>query len=165
MRIKAILAFILCASALAGCGGGGGSNSQPAHAVVLKLSTQGSVAPRAINGVQATIRLPAGVIIAADAKTGKVDPSAVAGSGVAAGGSVIAGGHFTPATASAPASAKVMVVNTAGFDAGEFGTVTCKLANGGSPKVADFTVADSKVVDQNGVAISGVAVAIAIELR
>ncbi len=164
MRIKTIIGFILCAGALAGCGGGGGGKSQPAQAV-LKLSTQGSVTARAINGVQATINLPTGVTISADGTTGKIKLSALVASGVAAGGSVVAGGHYTAATAAAAGSGKVMVVNTSGFDAGEFATVTCDLAKGVSPTAADFTVVSSKVVDQNGAALAGVTVAVAVEVK
>jgi hypothetical protein len=169
MRFKLGIAFLVCAGALVGCGSGssgssGGSRTPGASGgqVVLKLSTQGSVASNAINGVQATINLPAGVIIGADATTGKINASALLASGVATGTSVVAGGHFTAATSSAAGSAKVIVVKTSGFDAGEFATLTCDLASGVSPSSADFTVSDVRVVDQNGAAITGVTVAVAL---
>jgi hypothetical protein len=169
MRRKTAIAFLLCASALGGCGSGSGgtgatSSRTPGSGqqVVLKLSTQGAVASRAINGVQATIDLPAGVTIAADATTGKIDLSVLTASGVAAGPAVIVGGHYAAASSSAGGKGKVILVNTAGFDSGEFANLTCSVASGSSLTSADFTVTDAKAVDQNGAAIPGVTVTVAM---
>ena len=98
----------------------------------------------------------------------KVGPTARTGrlagspSAAAAGGSAAVAGHYTAAVGSTPGTLTLVLVKTAGFDAGEFANVTCNLASGAAPKVADFGHSGFKAVDQNGAAIEGLGVSYSI---
>jgi hypothetical protein len=155
------LGLLSLAAALHGCGGG--RSDQPATAV-LKLSTQGSVAAQSIQGVELTITLPAGVTVAAGS-TGKPDDGVLAPSGVAAGGSVSVAGRYTAATSSTPGTVRLVLLKTAGFDAGEFAMVTCSIAPGSAPRSADFGLAGFKAVDQNGAAIDALGATLSVVRR
>jgi len=138
-----------------GCGGGGstpapaatsdgGGGSTPAATAkttaVLKIGTQGTLgAGVSLYGVGVIVTLPTGVTVATDS-SGNVASSVAVVSGVAAGGS-IAPPVYTPATATAKATLKVIVVAAGtGFGAGEFVTVTCNLPAGNSLQESDFPV-------------------------
>jgi hypothetical protein len=139
---------------LAGCGGGGSSAPQQAT-MTLKLSTSGTLPQgTSLAGIGVTLTLPAGVTINTDA-SGTVAGGVVTVAGVAAPGSVIA--VYTPATGSTPATLALTVVSTvkAGFGTGEFGTVTCNLANGTSPKADEFGVSGFQPYDLSGNQVIG----------
>ncbi len=139
---------------LVGCGSGGGDGTVPPvtqpTSAVLKLSTTGTMpAGTSLAGVGVTIVLPAGVSVSTDT-TGTVTAGVVTASGVAAKSTVIPP-VFTPATATKPATLKLVVGSTAagGFGVGEFATVSCNIGSGSFPKSTDFSLpaADIKVAD------------------
>jgi hypothetical protein len=155
------LGLLSCATALIGCGGGGGG--QP-NTALLKLSTQGSLDAQSIHGVELTITFPTGVTVSADS-TGKPADGVLSASGTAAGGSVSVAGHTTAAASSTPGTVKLVLLKTAGFDPGEFATIACDLAPGVSPRSTDFGLGGFKAVDQNGAAIDGLAATLAVVTR
>ncbi len=176
---KKMMKLLICtvsALTLAGCGSGGGgtgnSSAAPTQAVVY-LSTQGTPSSQPVNGVQVTLTLPAGVAVAADAN-GNTSGGVVQASGSATG-AVLAQGFYTPATSSAPATVKVYVVKTGGFNTGEFATVTCDLVKGVSPAASEFGLSDfsssSSTVDPisgtvtDVIEISGLTPALSVDLK
>ena len=142
----AISLFITIASliTLAACGGGESTTPTPSPVVpakttiVLKIGTKGSLASGvSLYGVGIDVTLPAGVTVATDSN-GAVSSSVAVVSGVASGGS-IATPVYTPATATANATLKLIVAaGGSGFGIGEFVTVTCMLPSGDSLQVSDF---------------------------
>jgi hypothetical protein len=152
---------LLCAAALSGCHGG---KSQSPTTAVLTLSTKGSVAAQSIRGVELTITLPDGVTLSADSE-GRPNDGVLAAAGAAAGGAVAVAGHYTAATSSTRGTVTLVLVKTAGFDAGEFATVTCTLAKEATPGAADFGQAGFKAVDQNGAPMDGLEVSSSVATR
>ncbi len=146
-----MIGLLACLVALWGCHGG--KNQTPTTAV-LTLSTTGSAAAQSIHGVELTIMLPAGATISADS-AGKPNDGVLAASGAAAGGSVAVAGHYTAATSSSPGAVTLVLVKTAGFDTGEFATVTCNLGKGVALGPAEFGEVGFKAVDQNGAELGG----------
>jgi len=141
MKIAMRLIITIVTATLAACGGGGGGVSEPAPAktaAVLKIGTQGTLAPgTSLYGVGVTVTLPQGVTVATDS-SGNVASSVAVVSGVATGGSM-ATPVYTPATATAKATLKLIVAAPgAGFGAGEFVAVTCMLPAGNSLQESDF---------------------------
>jgi len=143
--IRFILTIISLAILVA-CGGGGGGGSAPAPAAtakttaVLKIGTEGTLASGvSLYGVGVIVTLPTGVTVATDSN-GSVASSAVTVSGVATGGG-LAPPVYTPATATAAATLKLIVAAAGtGFGTGEFITVTCNLPAGNSLQESDFPV-------------------------
>jgi hypothetical protein len=168
--IKSVLAII--SLTLAACGGGGGSTPAPAATAkttaVLKIGTQGTLAAGvSLYGVGVIVTLPTGVTVATDS-SGTVAPSVAVVSGVATGGSM-APPVYTPATASAKATLKLIVVAGAtGFGTGEFVTVTCNLPAGNSLQESDFPVSilgGLEPANQLLAAVTGLAPTIAVSLQ
>jgi len=158
---------------LAACGGGGGG-SAPAPAAtakttaVLKIGTQGTLAAGvSLYGVGVIVTLPTGVTVATDS-SGTVASSAAVVSGVAAGGS-IAPPVYTPATATAKATLKLIVAAAgSGFGTGEFVTVTCNLPAGNSLQESDFPVSilgNLEPANQLLVPVTGLSPTIAVSLQ
>ena len=150
-KTRAVIGILACAAALCGCSGGKGQTSPTA---ILTLGTQGTVAAQSIRGLELTITLPAGVTISSDG-SGTPSEGVLAASGPAAGGSAAVAGHYTAAVGSTPGTLTLVLVKTAGFDAGEFATVTCNLGEGAAPGPADFGQVGFKAVDQNGAELGG----------
>jgi hypothetical protein len=132
MTIRMKLFITIITLTLAACGGGssGDGGSAPAPAVpsskttaVLKIGTQGALgAGVSIFGVGVIVTLPTGVTVATDS-SGNVAASAAVVSGVATGGGMAAP-VYTPATATAKATRKLIVAAAgSGFGTGEFVTV------------------------------------------
>jgi hypothetical protein len=140
-RMKLFLAIITLT--LAGCGGGGGTTTAPSTSkttAVLKIGTQGTLgAGVSLYGVGVIVTLPTGVTVATDS-SGNVASSVAVVSGVASGGSIAPPG-YTPATATAKTTLKLIVAAAGtGFGTGEFVTVTCNLPAGNSLQESDFPV-------------------------
>ena len=129
--------------------------------IMLTLSAQGTT--RKIGAILATVTLPPGVTVQADA-TGIISvldsgPVALSG-GWALGGQIAA--HYTPAQTGTtgvvtPATVRVVVISAIGQDAGLFATVTCDVAPGTVADVSSFPVTVINAVDTGGSAISGLA--------
>ena len=134
----------------------------------LYISTQGTTSTL-IKSIDVTICLPSGVTVKATPDVGNpsiliTNPGVVGVSGVAIAGNPTATGLYTAATASAPGKVMVHVADSAGFATGKFVAVSCDVANGSFPNVADFSLIDFKPVDLNGVAITGLTVGFTAEI-
>jgi len=147
IRMKLFLAIITLT--LAACGGGGGGGSTvpapvPAAAAkttaVLKIGTAGTLGTGvSLYGVGVVVTLPTGATVATDS-SGNVASSVAVVSGVATGGSM-APPVYTPATATAKATLKLIVAAAGtGFGTGEFVTVTCNLPAWNTLQESDFPV-------------------------
>lgn len=142
-----ILAGLAVAALLTACGGGGGGGggtSQPTTATLI-LSSVGPV-DTAISSADVTITLPAGVTVKTDAAGAVSDGVAVAsGKSVGALNPVAS---YTPATATAAAKVRVLIIDGSNFTVGEFLTVHCDVAAGSFPQPTDFSAVFTK--DANG---------------
>lgn len=136
------------------CGGGGGAGvaPQPTTAVItLSTSVIGTIPPTtSINSYDVTVTLPQGVTVKAspDAVNTAVlvtDPGVVAAVGSASGSSILA--VYTAASGTAPAVVKVHLASVNGFGAGEFSTITCDIASGGSLNFGQPTLDDATGLD------------------
>jgi hypothetical protein len=157
ITIASLLILVLSLSLLSACGGGGGGATltQPTKAVVtLSTSVTGTIPPATtINSYNVTITLPAGVSVKSTVNPPETDANVVTASGKAAGASII--GVYTEATGTFPATVKLSVVKVdpitgAGFDPGEFCTVTCDIAAGHYPVASNFvqpTLDDATGID------------------
>jgi hypothetical protein len=128
---------------------------------ILKVSLQGSVpAGTSVGTVDFTVNLPAGITAKADAATGETQTGVVVASGNALGSTIVA--KYTPATASQAGSIRGGLINTTGFAPGEF--VTLNLDIGGAvPGVSNFSTSGLIVTDVNGVTVSGLSAALALQ--
>jgi len=132
---------------------------QDAGTTTLKLSValQGADAP-SVKGVQATIILPAGLILRADSSgeplAGVIAPS----SGVIGG---YLDGKYTPATATAPATITLGLINTKSLAAGDIIDITCDLVPGAAaPAAGAISISTSDLVDSDGNSVSGASLSI-----
>lgn len=145
-----IMAMLLTMPA---CGGGGGgvtpAPAQPTTAVI-KITVQGTPSASPINGIQATLHLPAGVSVKATLNAPQTDAGVVTASGNAAGADLVLG--IYPA---ASGTVNIYVTKTNGFIAGEFATVNCDIAPGTLPAASDFNLTGLDVRDSNGAVVSG----------
>ncbi|ABQ26025.1 hypothetical protein [Geotalea uraniireducens] len=158
MRIILFFFTLLSASFLLLSACGSGTPEPTTRHAVLKLSTQGTLATGKIGAIDnITITLPSGVTVPTDA-TGKVLSGVISPSGQTATGTVvpIIDSIFTPATTGSQATLTIKMVVAAGFDPGEFATVTCNIT-GSVPSATDFSInqATFKTKDLNGADITG----------
>lgn len=125
-------------------------NSTGNKILAIRLRTAGSYSGTII-GVQASMALPGGVIVRADAVSGATLQGSVVASGSALGAAVsgkVASGTLT------------VGVISSGFAIGEFATVYCDVPVTSTLTAADFTnVTNIKTVDTDGAAISGITMA------
>jgi len=145
----------LIVALLAGCGSGGGgaggSVVQPAQATVA-VSTEAASASTVLYAVQLTLRLPAGVTVAADPASGEVSAGILHPVDSAA----LAGARYQAATAAAQASVTLNIVDPAGLTVGALATLTCTVSPGSALNGTGFTLEGFSAKDQNGVVISGI---------
>lgn len=123
-----------------------------ASKVTLKISSTGTLTPPArIGGVEVVVNLPPGISVPLiDAVTGEVDPAAVFISGVAVTTGTNAPqftARFAPATATSPATIKLVLVNIAGFVTGEFATLNLNKTIGSVATPAHFVLTGFTAVD------------------
>lgn len=158
-----LTAFLL----LSACGSG--TPEPTTRQAVLKLSTEGTLATGTKIGAidNITITLPAGVTVPTDA-AGKVLPGVVSPSGQTATGTVvpIIDSIFTPATTGSQATLTIKMVVAAGFDPGEFATVTCNIT-GSVPTATDFSInqATFRTKDLNGADITGLTASFTMSIK
>ncbi len=131
-----------------------------ATTATVRVSTQGSAT--ALNGIQVTLALPAGVTVKAASAPPATGLAPLAGlvsvSGVAPAASTLVS-RYVPANSTAFARLSLGLVSTASFPVGEFATIICDVAPGTSIGGSSFTSASYsgfKVVDDTGATISGI---------
>ena len=118
-------------------------------------------------GVGVIVTLPTGVTVATGS-SGNGESSVVVVSGVATGGSM-APPVYTPATATAKATLKLIVAAAGtGFGTGEFVTVTCNLPAGNILQESDFLPAilgNLEPANQLLAPVTGLSTTIAVSLQ
>ena len=154
-NILLYLAVTLSLLILAGCGGGGGgttvqNNTPPAKTTAsLTISQTGSLpASKTISGADFTITLPANVTPALT--NGLVANGVVTLTGTFAGGTLAPQVVYTPATANALGTLKVILASSvsAGLtQTGDVATITLQLASGAVPTASSFVVSSDSVID------------------
>jgi uncharacterized protein YceK len=156
----------LIVAVLAGCGSGGGgaagSAVEPSQAqVTVALSTEASNAATVLYAVQLTLRLPAGVAVAADPASVEVSAGVLHPADSAA----LAGARYQPATAGAQGSLTVNIVDPTGFTVGALATLSCSIAPGTALNGAGFTLEGFSAKDLNGVSIPGVTARLTLQTQ
>lgn len=162
-RITLFLLIFGSLSLLSACGGGGGGGTPPPAAVtkaLVKLISSGS---GTIYGIDVTVSLPAGVTVPS-ANPPAVDSGIIVPSGAAAN-NTIATAVYTPATSTAAAKVRVLIVNANGFATGEFCSLNGDIAAGHSPTAADFAVESFAASDADGNVIAGITPGITADIR
>jgi len=107
------------------------------------------------------MNLPAGVTAKADA-AGATLTGICNATGGAAGGTTLA--KFTAASGTTPSQVRLAVIKADGFTAGEFATANLDFT-GAAPAASAFTVVSVSATDINGVTISGITVAPAVQIK
>jgi len=156
MKLKYMIFVLLsvCMVFIAGCGGGGGSNTAPGQPtlVTIKLTTTGTLPvttpATAIGGFKVTVT--------ANPSTGLT----IADADVTASGSGI-GSTLVPNTTSV-SNVVIALSSATGIQVGEFVTLRYHVAAGSFPAAGDFTVVLNGVVNDANIpaqAINGIGVA------
>ncbi len=149
---------------LAGCGGGDGGYvatppvAPPTAATSMKLTVvlEGNAA--SVKGISATITLPSGIALNADA-AGKVLSGVLTPATGTPSGSM--DGKYTAASGSTPATVTVAFITSDNLAAGDFVILTADLEPGTSaPAITAFVISNSKLVDADGVVVSGASLAL-----
>jgi len=159
----------LLAIALAACGGGGATGSansagqsvavtpmdDPAPAATFRksyrLAVAGTPGAGSVQGIQFTLSLPAGAVIAYDSSW-SVLPESMSLSGQAPADGLLTARY-------AGSSVEIVVMTATGLGIGEFATLTCQLATGATaPAAGDFVVKDLIAVDFGDQLLPGVSV-------
>ena len=144
---------------VAACSGGGGGGGGATKAVVTLLSSGTGT----ICAVDVTVDLPAGVTLKSSA-SGETDNGVVVPSGAAATNTYTVG-VYSAATGTSPARVRVLMVNAAGFQPGEFCAVNADLAPGYSPVASDFTIVSFLASDETGSVINGMTAGLTVDIR
>jgi predicted small lipoprotein YifL len=157
-NILIYLAMTLTLLTLAACGGGGGGNTAPAvqnpppiakTTATLTINQTGSLpGSTTISGADFTITLPANVT--PTMTNGAVAAGVVTLSGTFADSTLSPQVVYTPATASAPGTLKVILASSAAAglsQVGEMATITLQLANGAVPTASSFVLSGDSVID------------------
>lgn len=123
----------------------------------MTLALQGTSAA-SVKSIQATITLPAGVSLRADA-TGKVFATSITATGSAANSYI--DGNYIPATDSSPATLTVGLISETTLSSGDVIDLNIDLALGGtSPQVTGFTILSSKLAATGGAVVNGASLAL-----
>jgi hypothetical protein len=158
------LAWLLVVMALlAGCGSGGSSTSgidaghglgpsSTESSATVTVGAQASAVDTVIYGVEFTITLPAGVSVTADPATGEPQTGVLRVNDSRA----FSGGKYTAATATTPATLKVIIVDSSGFTAGDLATVSCSVAPGSAVSAAGFSLSSFSARGADGAPLSGI---------
>jgi hypothetical protein len=136
---------------------------------VLTLSVQGTVPPATqIGGIEVVVNFPLGVTAKAVPAPANpaimvADTGVVTVTGGAAGAEVVNG---TIATTPTPAFAlDLRIIKSGGFATGNIAIVNCDISSGVHPAAADFSLANFKAVDLNGVPLPGLTVGFTAEIQ
>lgn len=148
LSLSSVLLCALALTVLSACGGGGDGGitlQQPTTAVITLATTTNSTmsANTIITGYDVLISLPAGVTVKATPDS--INPAklvtntgVLTASGKTSDPSTLVNGVYTPAASTSPGTVKINILSASGFDAGEFGKVTCDIAAGYYPTASDF---------------------------
>jgi hypothetical protein len=159
-----IALLLMITALLAGCGSGGSGGSStsgdgrglgPSSTSSSANVTVGALAPAAdivIYGVEFTINLPSGASVAADPSTGETATGLIHTTDSRA----FSGGKYTPATATTPATLKLVITDSSGFTAGDLATISCSIAAGSAVTPAGFSLAGFSARGADGAPLSGV---------
>lgn len=169
MKINSLfcLGISLILLTLAACGGGGGGSvgggddqtpTPTPTSGVLKISAAGT--PNTIGAIDMTLNFPGGVKVDADTTTGETVVGVVAASGVAVGTNTLVTGKFIPASGTTPAQLRIGLINSAGFNPGEFVSINFNLDSGGTfpASATAFSVADFAAKGLSGTPLDGISV-------
>jgi len=164
--LRRVVLLLTVSFAMFGCGGGGGAagggGGVAATKAVLTVSLQGTLAAgTSIGGVDVTVTLPAGVTAKVKAGTVETADGVVVASGNGIGSTVLA--NYTAATATAPGTIRIGLINASGITAGEMLTLNLDIG-GAVPNVTGFGTTGLNVVDVNSTAIVGMAAALTLQL-
>ncbi len=143
---RALLQFILpfaVFTALASCSSSsrstnGGTNTAPPTSAVIVFATSVSgtlPANTVITGYDLTFTLPSGVTVKSSVPP-TTDDGVVQATGAASGSMITA--VYSPATGAGNGTVRIMLADAEGFNAGEFSTVVCDIADGHQPDPSDF---------------------------
>lgn len=155
-QIKNILT-LLSLLFLAACGSGGEtttSSQQPpaASSVNLTVVLQGS-ATASVKGIQATITIPAGVVLRADG-TGKIMSDVITKLVNTPSGTIE--GIYSAAVVGTPATATFFFITSGNFIAGDILNVNADISSGTTaPTAAAFTLSGIRLVDADGIDVIG----------
>ena len=128
-----------------------------AASIKLTIALQG-VGVTSVKALQATITLPAGVVIRTESN-GKPLTGVFATAGSATSG--LLDGKYTPATVTAPATLTIGFITTGTLSSGDVITINADLAAGTTaPGVSAFTVSSSRLIDGDSNTVSGVVLAL-----
>ena len=128
-----------------------------AASIKLTIALQG-VGVTSVKALQATITLPAGVVIRTESN-GKPLTGVFATTGSATSG--LLDGKYTPATVTAPATLTIGFITTGTLSSGDVITINADLASGTTaPGVSAFTVSSSRLIDGDSNTVSGVVLAL-----
>ena len=153
---RTILAMIILAAGVAGCGSGGGDASGTAGSrVSAKVKMPHIIEGPAVAGLQMTINIPLGVTVQIDPATGQAAKSAVRLTGATDPSAVLVAVDYVPASSSASGMLKFFVIDPNGFTAAEYVTVHLDITPGYYPKESDFSIDDYIVSYLDGTTIYG----------
>jgi hypothetical protein len=172
LKSLSVTVFTMAVMAMFGCGGGGGGGGTPQPTTAtLKLLSQGTAGTK-IRGIEVTVVLPPGVTVKATSLPA-TDTGVVVLSGATATAAFTAANAgllnptviYTPATATAPGTVKILIPSAADFDLGEYVTVNTNIAAGSFPAATDFALTGFTAVDLNGAPITGVTSTIVPDIK
>jgi hypothetical protein len=141
----------LVAAVMAGCGSGGAGGSAVDGTAKIILGTRGGSTATVIGGIELTLRLPAGVTIAAN-QSGELQAGVLQPED---SGALIAA-KYVPATASDAGYLRLVIVNSDGFPVGNFATINCSVSTGADLKEGSFPVDGFQAVDENTAVIPAI---------
>jgi hypothetical protein len=168
-KISSILAMILIAAGVSGCGsgGGGGGGGTPVAAgnkatAAVRMPYAASGQP--VAGLQLTINMPLGVTVQLDPVTGHAAKSVVQLSGATNPSAVLVAVDYVPATSSVKGKLKFLVVDPNGFTSSENVTVQLDITPGYFPKAGDFSIDDYIVSDIDGDTVYGLTPTFSVQI-
>lgn len=135
---------------------------------VVKISTSGPLAAGAqIGGIDVTLNLPDGVIVAASQDSGNpailvTNTGRVTASGAAAGTNTNILATYVSSSGAEQGQIVIHLVNPNGFFVGEFVTVSCDIIAGHNPVQSDFSLTGFHAVDILGAGIQGLNASVSV---
>lgn len=148
-RLNFLFTGILSIIFLAGCGGSGGSGTEPVTTKKVTISTTGITSQ--IYGVSLEATLPQGITLKTKSDNSIADGVVIL-SAYANGSALVS--TYTPTGATSRVN--ISIAKSSPFDPGEIVTIICTVAAGKSLVADDISLTDFKVYDENFAEIPGV---------